>query len=1432
MKIRLQEDLMISDLEGLVVDTLLVGLLERESDDRDSNVIFVFTVLQAGPAIKLGRFLEKGKYDVVDIEAAQSPDENGNYSVSVIIRSQHTTYGIMDDILRYITDFVNINKWFFKTVESEEIYDWNRENFNNYILELSDQEIGRESTHEEHYADESDSAPESVKINQNEIERAIEKQLSGYGEKFIKSIQEEIESITNVNNIPGSIDLPKEDLENIIGKQLSQYNESFIKLLQNQFLSEKNNSFENNTAGPGRVEFEDIIERQLGRYNESFINSFQEQIQSIKTDNEQLSKYISDLKSDQKSLYDQLELYQKREKMALLREQEDFKRIKALENQLALLAPPESNKMEIIIPQAVTVKNISPTELDSTPTKDNQKSYNETNEISIDENDIQADVPSDAELTLKEKEDSSDADITVEDSLVMDEKEHENVIEDSQEIDVADSDQEYSVDEEDVETITEIEEYDDVLDDNEKIETEFDQDKEDFKTEETAEIEHTEQENVQNHAFIAEQETELDEDEPKQDDKSSEDQLSDQYFADAMRASENKEYSNAIKNYLKVIELLPDSPPSYFNLSVLYYRLKEYENANLYAQKAYDLGAKTAKVILDKAKAKLEIEKNKRKSGIVEEPSDEVKNNEELQSKGDAGKEYFSIGLIASEHKEYLKAIEYFSKSLEFYPKSPLNYLNLAILYSRINDYDTARKNGQQALKLGAKPAQRVLSIIDEKINSDGKLPVTSEEEISVLSIEEYEEISSMEKTDISQEKDPKESGDISDAEKIDKGEIEKETDFDTLSKDEIDTAKEKSQDQEVEQSGKETPKETYTVDEYFAMGLEASDQQDFRKAIEYFMQVTILLPNASPSYFNLANLHLHLNNYESAKKYAKRAIDLGAKTAELILEEIETKQKETNIKTKPEDHVKTNEEDKAPAKKTKKDDTGEDEDKEPDSELEIRKVTPPKQEEPVKPENKKVEKIPDAAAEKTKGSIEEKQPKVTPSDKKRGNKEAAKKYFLRAITASGEKKYENAIRYFTKVIHLSPKAATSYINLAVLYYRMKEYETAILHAKKALELGDKSAEQIISKINKKIDKHIDGGYDPEAGEMATEEVFIWGDEDFDGIATFTNEEIQKYKKSFETKKDVGEKEAKEENIIESIKKDELIEKVDKILAIGLRASEDKNIDKAIKCFKKVIELKPDSARGYFNLAVTMFRKKEYEKAEKFATKALDLGSKNANQIIAKIDKTLNRKKVIKKKPKIKKLKVKKEKTPIEYDLDINQEVAGIEVEEGKEEDKKREVKTPKAKKSKPKAPEVNAETKTKNRKTKPEPIEKSKPKAQAGKAKTEKPGKSKSESEGEGKELTIPKDLSVNEYFALGLESSEKREYNMAIEYFKMVTKLLPTAPPSFLNLANLYFDINDLENAKEYAEKAFDLGSQSAIMIIDKIEAVKVKSKNKVAV
>ena len=75
---------------------------------------------------------------------------------------------------------------------------------------------------------------------------------------------------------------------------------------------------------------------------------------------------------------------------------------------------------------------------------------------------------------------------------------------------------------------------------------------------------------------------------------------------------------------------------------------------------------------------------------------------------------------------------------------------------------------------------------------------------------------------------------------------------------------------------------------------------------------------------------------------------------------------------------------------------------------------------------------------------------------------------------------------------------------------------------------------------------------------------------------------------------------------------------------------------------------------------------------------------------------------------------------------------------------------------------------------------------------------------------------------FAMGLAASERKEYHQAIEYFTKVTELLPDASPSFLNLANLYLNLEDYQTAREYAQRALDLGSKSAQRILDDVDAL----------
>ena len=53
--------------------------------------------------------------------------------------------------------------------------------------------------------------------------------------------------------------------------------------------------------------------------------------------------------------------------------------------------------------------------------------------------------------------------------------------------------------------------------------------------------------------------------------------------------------------------------------------------------------------------------------------------------------------------------------------------------------------------------------------------------------------------------------------------------------------------------------------------------------------------------------------------------------------------------------------------------------------------------------------------------------------------RELANNYFAKALAATEEKNYNNAIEFFTKATELSPDVPAGYLNLAVLNYRIKK---------------------------------------------------------------------------------------------------------------------------------------------------------------------------------------------------------------------------------------------------------------------------------------------------------------------------------------------------------------------------------------------------------
>jgi tetratricopeptide (TPR) repeat protein len=72
-------------------------------------------------------------------------------------------------------------------------------------------------------------------------------------------------------------------------------------------------------------------------------------------------------------------------------------------------------------------------------------------------------------------------------------------------------------------------------------------------------------------------------------------------------------------------------------------------------------------------------------------------------------KNIFKLGQVAVENKEYLKAIQHFTKLTHLAPQDPRGYDHLAEVSFRLRFYETARQHANRAIELGSAAAKDIL---------------------------------------------------------------------------------------------------------------------------------------------------------------------------------------------------------------------------------------------------------------------------------------------------------------------------------------------------------------------------------------------------------------------------------------------------------------------------------------------------------------------------------------------------------------------------------------------------------------------------------------------------------------------------------------------------------------------------------------------------
>ena len=311
----------------------------------------------------------------------------------------------------------------------------------------------------------------------------------------------------------------------------------------------------------------------------------------------------------------------------------------------------------------------------------------------------------------------------------------------------------------------------------------------------------------------------------------------------------------------------------------------------------------------ERTRASVSKKKDSQKIRTAQASPPPATNKESHLKVGDA-KKYFRRGVKAFEQKQYPKAIEHFTQVTQLMPQAPRSFMRLAVLHYRLKDYENARKHAQQALDLGSDSAQRILEKIDNKQTAGAGASASDEfadtlPEFPTLDIMESDDLIAATPAQTAEEQEGRppastdSSGDDSDKGTSDRADEQDSMAFklksatETISLD-ADALISSGISQAPENDSDSFPK-TDPVSDYFALGLAATEQESYHKAIENFTKVTELLPEAPASYLNLANLYLKLKDYDQAKENAKRAADLGSESAKRILEQFEAERWEAS---------------------------------------------------------------------------------------------------------------------------------------------------------------------------------------------------------------------------------------------------------------------------------------------------------------------------------------------------------------------------------------------------------------------------------------------------------------------------------------------------------------------------------------------------------
>ncbi len=155
-----------------------------------------------------------------------------------------------------------------------------------------------------------------------------------------------------------------------------------------------------------------------------------------------------------------------------------------------------------------------------------------------------------------------------------------------------------------------------------------------------------------------------------------------------------KKFDKAVKNYEKSIELNPENAWGYENIGVVYYQRVEMKKALKYFDKALQYEKNEAQFFHNRGGALMHLKEYNRALSDFE---DALKLNDQ------SSWAHANIAIIYSEQEKLEDAIEHINSAIELDPSNNVFYKTRSDVYVKMGKFDDAKKDYEQAEKLGYK---------------------------------------------------------------------------------------------------------------------------------------------------------------------------------------------------------------------------------------------------------------------------------------------------------------------------------------------------------------------------------------------------------------------------------------------------------------------------------------------------------------------------------------------------------------------------------------------------------------------------------------------------------------------------------------------------------------------------------------------------------